>query len=406
MPDLPVNPPAPAAPAAPPTPTPAPAPAAPSPFPAPAAPADNGPDPFLESDKPFLDAIAKVDGTPAAPAPEKPAPGAPKPAAAAPKPADKPKPDDKTTPGARGQAPELRKQYETLKAEHEAVKTKIPELEAKIADWERKGKDTEALQGRLQAMEKEKADLRAQLFVYNQTQDPAFIERYQKPFNEAADMARDEISTLEFKVDDETTRQATWDDFAKIYRTMSPSQAVTELRERFGPAADIAIGHYRELTRLARIKDRAAEDLRQNTEARMKEFEQRQAAEREQRTGLLGRVTKELQERVPEYHDDPADKEATAARNKGYEMFDSEPKTPREAILKDAHVRHRFAAYTPLRLKVARLEAELAKLKGSSNTNPDADPGGDVRRGSSGESGAPDNRTWEEQAKAELSQVQ
>jgi predicted nucleic acid-binding Zn-ribbon protein len=399
------NPPAPApapAPAAPP-PSPAPAPA-PSPFPAATPPADTGPDPFLEADKPFLDAIAKVDGQPpAAPAAPKGGTPPPKPAAAAPKPADKPKPDEK---GSRGPAPELRKQYETLKAEHEAVKGKIPELEAKIADWERKGKDTEALQGRLQAMEKEKAELRAQLFVYDQTKSPEFIQRFQQPFNDAADMARDEIMTLEYKNDDETTRQATWDDFAKIYTTMSPSQAVTELRERFGASADLAIGHYRELTRIARIRDRAAADLRQNAEARMKEYEQRQATEKEQRTGLLGRVTKELAERVPEYHDDPADTEASSARKQGYELFDRDPQTPREAILKDAHVRHRFAAYSPLRLKVARLEAELAKLKGGKAPDPDADPGADNRRSSNGENTGKDDRTWEEQAMSELKQVQ
>lgn len=347
-----------------------------------------------------MDAIAKVDGPTPDPKP-KPAPAATTP----PKPAATKPPEPKPKPGAepRQPAPELRKQYETLKTEHEALKGKIPELEAKIADWEKRGKDTEGLQAKLAGLEKERAKLKADLFVYNQTSDEAFIRDYEVPFDQAAEYARQEVTGLQYTDDDQTTRPATWQDFARIYK-MEPGQALAEIEARFGSSALIPIEHYRQLRRLTQMKQAAAEDLRKNAEARMKEHETQQALMSEQRRTMLTRVGKELGEKVAEYHDDPADAESMAARNKGYEVFDAEAKTPKEQILKDSHVRHRFAAYNPLRLKVMRLEKELADLKAGAAQagDPDGDPGADTRRGGGGGSTGVDNRTWEEHAREEL----
>lgn len=396
--------PEPTLPVAPVAPAPAPAPAAPtpppvSPFPAATPPADTGPDPVLEGDAPFLAAIAKVDGP--APAPKPATPATPK-APVTPKPA--PKPGEK--PGAQGAAPELRKQYETLRSEHEVLKSRIPELEAKIANWEARGKDTEGLQAKLAGLEKERESLKSDLFAYRQTDSPDFVAKYEKPFDQAAEYAKQEITQLEYTQDDGTTRPATWQDFANIYRNMPAARALDEIKERFGAGAIIATDHHRALSRLARERDAAASDLRANAIARMKDHETQQATMSEQRRGLLTRVGKELSERVPEYHDDPTDAEGAAARNKGYEIYDAEPKTPRESVLKESHVRHRFAAYNPLRLKVMKLERELAELKaGAPKVDPDADPGR-TRRGGGGAGTGVDTRTWEEQAMEDLKNVQ
>lgn len=351
----------------------------------------------MEGDKPFLDAIAKVDGPPPTP---KATPGNVT-QTNLPKPSGKPTPKPADKPGVQGAAPELRKQYETLRNEHETLKSRIPDLEAKIANWEARGKDTEGLQSKLASLEKERVKLQHDLFVYRQTDSPDFIERYEKPFETAADYAKQEVEGLEYTQDDGTTRPANWMDFANIYKNMTSAKAIAEIKARFGDGADIAIDHLRGLTRLARERDAAATDLRQNAAAKMKEHESNQATMAEQRRSLLTQIGKELSEKVTEYRDDPTDAEGAAVRNRAYETFDAEPKTPREAVLKEAHVRHRFAAYNPLRLKVLRLERQLAELKAAAPAvDPDADPGA-TRRGGGGAGTGVDSRTWEEQAKDE-----
>jgi hypothetical protein len=88
---------------------------------------------------------------------------------------------------------------------------------------------------------------------------------------------------------------------------------------------------------------------------------------------------------VDEYHDPIDDKELAALRKKSGSLFDAQPKTGREAILKTAHIKHRLAAFMPLKMMVKRRDARIAELEAEIESlkpkNPDDKeprrPGGD-----------------------------
>lgn len=388
------------APAAAPATAPAPTPPAPAPAPAPAAapapsaaPPAPGPTPPPE-ENPFaeIDAILqKVDAAPKQtvgkgkePKPEFKAPAAP----AKPQPSKEPA--------------DLRKELQRLQGELETRNKTYAELEAKIKDFESKGKDTQLLTERLAAMEKTIAEKDATLRALRQEESPEFKKQYDAPFDDAAEEAKAFVEHLDVEnAETGEVRKATWEDFKDIWITnkTSPQKAIAKAKELFGDAAQVVVTHLMELNRLDSRRNKALKAERENAAARAKEEESKAVQRREQINATWATVNKELSERVDDYHDAPDDAEASAARNKGLAIIDAEPATLRERIVRDAHVRQRAAAFGPLKLKVARLEAEIAALK--AKLGEEEEVPGKPARPSSGGAPAPE-KSWEEQARAEL----
>lgn len=393
--------PAPAAPAASPPPaptpppTPAPAAAPPPSSPGPDLPQGGEPNPFAEIDA----AWARVEGTPA--------PGAPPAAPAAPaQPAGEPAkpaatPAAAKPPGAVQPAPELRKEYDRLKGEHAALSTKAAELERKIAEAESRGKDTEALKARLTQVEKERDDLRGELRTARQEVSPEFKEKFDKPYDEAAEYARYEVQQL--TVTDLRTseqRPATFEDFVNLYKMPSAERAAA-IEAMFGPAAGLVNGHITTLKQLEFKRSRALEEERKNAAERAKADEGARLHQMEQVNAAWNKVNSDISQKVEGYHDSPDDAESAALRQKGYQIFDSQPATLRERIVRDAHIRQRAAAFSPLMLQNQRLKARVAELEAQVGgktkiPNPTRHPSGGAEGG-----GAP-NETWEQQARREL----
>jgi len=196
--------------------------AAPSPSPAPAAVAPAAaPEPA--SDDPFAP-------------PPKPAGAAP--AAAPAKPAAPVVPDDidKLAPK------ELRERYKATKAERDALTKAKTDLEAKIKQFESQGKDTTALTGRLAALEKERDAAYAELRAAKQEASPEFKEKYDKPFNTAAERARKQVLELQVaNAEDGTNRPATWEDFSALY-SLPVGKAIEQANTLFGTSAQFVLG--------------------------------------------------------------------------------------------------------------------------------------------------------------------
>lgn len=395
MADKPASPAAPAAPAAPASPAPT-APAAPAAAPvAPAAPAPPATpaDPVRDFDAKLTAAFDKVSplppATPAAPA----APAAPT-APAAPAP---PKPSAP----ANKQPKELRAELDRVSGELTAKQTQISEMEKKIADWEKKGKDTEALSGRLKTLEQQLETIQAENRALKHESSPEFKEKFEKPFNDAAAYAEKVVSGLEI-TDPETrqTRAATFDDFMDVYRQPTFNKAVKRANELFGEGAQVVINHLSELQRLQYVRDNALEDERKHAKEREQAEVTRRTQEQEHLSGLYTQVNKELADSVEEYHDDPTDKDLVDARQEGFRLFDARTSTPDQRILKNAHIRHRFAAYGPLRLKNMRLQQQLAEMKKELDSlkNEPPDP---TRRPGGRQTAAPTD-DWDSAARKEL----
>ena len=78
------------------------------------------------------------------------------------------------------------------------------------------------------------------------------------------------------------------------------------------------------------------------------------------------------------------DAELAEARTKALAIFDSQPKTLKERIIKDAHNRQRVAAFPVLKMKLARALKELADIKAENEGLKEKPPGKAARPGGGG----------------------
>lgn len=366
---MPVEAPAPAK-TAPVAPTPAPTPAPPSPSPAPEKPAEN---PFAEIESAFQKQGWDTSG----------GKGDKKPEVAPEKPADKPKEPDKPAKEKfeeqqyKGVPPAFRKQYEQTKAEAQAASARIAEFEAKIKEFESKGKDTEALTKRLEQAEKDREEARTELALLREEPDQKAKELDQQ-FKQSADWAKVEFEKLAVvDADGNPVRKANWEtDFIPIWNQhfQDPAGAIRNAKAMFGDAYDLVRGHISDLSKLNREIGTHNAQLKATAKERL-EKRQTDAKLREQKIAeLTSAVDKDLVETVNDYRDPPDDKELAEARAKAYSIMDSKPKSLQEAVLLNRHTRHMAAAFYPNRIRIARLEQQLAEAKAELDQHKNPQP--------------------------------
>lgn len=380
----------PAAPAAAPaTPAPAAAPVvAPSPAPATPPPDAGGDNPFEE-----LDAKFKAGGTVPAADPKSPDQKKGEPAPAPGKPA---------TPG-KQLPPDFRKELDRVKGELDTKTKAYSELETKIADYEKRGKDTSVLTERLTLLEKQMGEKDAEIRALKQEASPEFKAKYDVPFNRLADRAKGVVEAIQIETknpetEEVTSRAATWNDFTKLYN-LNEFLANKEAKKMFGDdGAAVAMRYYNELHRLDDDRRVALDEEK----AKWKEKETTEQAtsvqRQEQINKLWEQTNKDLSENEEDYHDSPEDKELEEARQKGYQIFDAPPKSMKEKIVKDAHIRQRVAAFAPMKLKLMRLTVERDELKKELEGMKADPPGKNRRPGGTPPAGEP-TESWEDGAR-------
>lgn len=287
----------------------------------------------------------------------------------------------------------LRDQLEKTNDELKTFREKSEALEKRIAEFEGKGKDTTALAERLATVEKEKEEALTSLRRIKREASPEFVEKYEKPFKRAADVAEGIVKQLKVlgsrqKVDEssgETTtvtepvRDAKWDDFVRIFN-MPYGQAQEEAEKLFGKSERVIMTHYERLHGLQSEKDLAMKDVQDGWQ-KIEEKEKADAAMKEQqREKTVGEIQQawkavnaEIVDKNPElYAAKPDDKEEASIIQKAYEIWDSKPKTWKGQVIKDAQIRNRLAGFhlaqhrmAKLSDRVAELESALAEAKGS-----------------------------------------
>jgi uncharacterized protein (UPF0335 family) len=368
----------------------APAPAAaPSPSPAPKTPPASSappatPPPSGAPESPPSDDPFELPKKPAAAAPVTPKPGT--------APASEPELDiEKAAPK------QLRERVKQLNEEKKTNAEKISSLEAKIKEAESRGADTSALTTRLSALEKERDAALADLRAARQEASPEFKEKYDKPFNAAAERAKKQISELTVIVkpadaDAGTpaeTRAATWQDFAALY-SLPVGKAIEAANAMFGPTSQFVLGLREKLLDLDTARQSALEEEKAQFKERTAKDIAEQAKHRENVSKLWNDTNKRLSESVLDYKSDSTDAEAAEARKHALSVFDSEiAATDREdfikqKVLKDAHVRQKVGAYAVQKLVITRqkaeieaLKAQVAELKGTAPGSPQR-PSGDA----------------------------
>lgn len=408
---------APAAPAATPSPAPAPTPSSPAP----------PSDPWVAMDAKIESRTKPADATPPA-EPDATPDDAPEdtPPAATPDPAkadddkslldslddlkDEPKPEEKKPEPKKEdvkpadklerQAPkELREALKKANTEVKAKADQVATLESKIKEYESRGQDTTALTERLAQREKELDTIRGELSLLKFEASDDWKKQYETPFNMAANMAQQDVTQLVVTDAEGNQRQANWDDFVGLYN-MPKGKAYERATEMFGPAAQLVTQHLTELKRLDFMGQQAKEQERKGWADRVKSEQARAVQEREAVMAMWARVNDDLGKRVKDYADTPDDTESADLRKEGYALFDAEPKTLQDRVVRDAHVRHRVAAFSVLKLQNARLSEKVATLEKELAAFKDSKPTLDTRR----QSDAPKKTTdsiWEDFPSAE-----
>jgi hypothetical protein len=302
---------------------------------------------------------------------------------------------------------ELRESYERTKAERDEAMARVAEYERKLAEAEARGKDTTVLAEKLAKAEEELRAAQSELRAARREFSPEFVEKYHKPFNEAAEFARSDIEQLVVMDDEAGERQATWDDFVALYR-LPKGRALMEVRRLFGEEqAPLVISHLNELQRLERVRVAAERQERASWEQREREEAARLAQQREAVDAMWRRANEDLRAKRPEWFaPDPEDEEGNRLLEDGYKLVDvmfdrNAALTPQQRVLLHAQVRNRAAAFPRMARKAAlltrrvqELEAALAELRGSG-------PTGGGRRGDCG-SGVDDGADPVLDLKAEL----
>ena len=374
-----------------------PAPAAATPPPSPTPPPSGGDDPF---DAEFLAGAKEA----VAASPSK----APETSPAAPKAGDKP-PAKPTTPPAATKPPEggpkeLRSELERVRTERDTFKRQQAALEKRIAEAEAKGKDTAALAERAAKLEQTIAEREGELRMLKQEASPEFKDKYEKPFTEAAEYAREVVSQLTVtNPEDGTSRPATWDDFASLY-SQPYSKAIEQATNLFGAGqAQVVLNHLTELHRLDSVRHRALKTEREQAAARMKDEEGKRVQSQEAAAAAMAKLHEELPQKFEAYRDPPEDKELAEARAKQFSIFDSQPKSPQQAMVKWAHIRQMVGAHKPLLIQMSRLKSEVARLQSEldGKTTKEPQPG---RRPGGTETGGGEE-SWEQAASKELANV-
>jgi hypothetical protein len=361
--------------------------------PAPAKPAATAP-----AAKPASVPVAAPKPAVAAPAAAAPAPEPsddpfappPKAAAAAPKAGDKPAaapaaPDDvdKLAPK------ELRERYKATKAERDTLTKAKTDLEAKIKQFEAQGKDTTALTGRLTAIEQERDAALAELRAAKQEASPEFKEKYDKPFNMAAERARKQVAELSIvqKVDETTgnviqeARPATWEDFSALY-SLPVGKAIEQANNLFGTSAQFVLGLREKLLDLDSARQTALQEEREQFKQRTEKEIAGRTVEQEKIEKTWTETNTRLAESVADYKNDPEDTELNDARKHALSVFDSKINAAdrqdyiQKKVLRDAHIRQRIGAFPVLKLQLSRaqekitaLEAQVEELKGTAPGN-------------------------------------
>lgn len=378
---------APAAPAAPPKPA-----AAPSPAPKPAAAAVVAPTPE-PSDDPF-----EAPKRPDAATPPKPA-GAD--LAAPPRLTDVD--IDKMAPGP------LRQRVKQLNAEKESFTSEKSKLESKIKEFESRGVDTSALTTRLSVIEKERDSALAELRAARQEASPEFIEKYDKPFNRAANSTKAKIEQLQVVGSEDglvPARPATWADFTTLYG-LPVGKAIEQANAMFGTSASFVISKLEQLRDL----DDARANALQEEKAQFKERTAKDIADQAVKRQGVGKLWVETNQRLSQsdaYKVDQSDAELTEAAKHAEKVFDTtievnSEDSLKQKVLKDAHIKQKTIGYSVRGIIINRQKAEIEALKKQVDELKGTAPGSVQRPGGGADGAAAEtDEDWEAAAIREV----
>lgn len=308
----------------------------------------------------------------------------------APKKPDEAKPDAAPAPAAEPDfdklAPkELRERVKQLNTEKKTLGEQIKGFEEKIKQLDSRGADTSALTARLTALEKERDGYQAELRAAKQEASPEFKEKYEKPFNSAADQVQKDILDLTVVGEDGNPRPAVWSDFTDIYSS-SVGNAIKKANALFGDAAHFVLQQREKLIDLQRTRDAALAEEK----TKYKERSAQEVAEQARRRENFGKDWVDTNTRLSQtdaYKVDVTDAELAEAAKHAEGVFDAKVQGAdrddwaKKKILKDAHIKQKTIGYAVRGVIINRLKAANEALQNQVEELKGTAAGGTVRTG-------------------------
>lgn len=266
----------------------------------------------------------------------------------------------------------------------DTYKAKIAEMEKQIAEAKTSPISEQAKKeylDKIAAIEKQNKELSDEIRFVNFTKHPEFIEKYQKPYEEAWKRAVSELSELQL-VDPNTNqpRTASADDLLALVN-LPLGKAREVANQTFGEFADDVMLHRKEIRNLFEAQQQALENERkagaERDKLRSEQFEKQRSD-----TQNLIRQTWDKENEAVRNHEKygkffspvEGDEEGNSRLQKGFELVDKafaanpvdpslSPEQRVQAVRLHAAVRNRAAAFGRLTGTISKLESENAALK-------------------------------------------
>lgn len=308
-----------------------------------------------------------------------------------PKPEDKPKPESKPkddpeapeTPEATEDKPKpsniraLGKAYDELKKERDQVyRPKLQSLEAKTKEYEKtieqlkaQQPDVKPFQEKLSAYEKELNQLREIVRFADYKKSPEFVDKYQKPYEEAWSKAVSEVTQLSLEMEDGTSRKATANDLLALAN--APLDQLDDLALKWFPRSSArVIRHVEKIRDLAESQDKALEEAKKGAAGFQEKQSQAAVQASEEFSKAYTGATTEITQKYPKYFaPDETDPKGNELLKKGFEYADSvfSPKgaqlTPQQKAGRLAVIRAKAANHDRLVSKVKAFNERIAELE-------------------------------------------
>jgi ribosomal protein L29 len=261
----------------------------------------------------------------------------------------------------------------------------VAEAKAKLQEAESRGKDSEKLTERLATLERERDEARRTAAMARMEKTPEFKEKWERPFNEAAEYARELIT--QFSVETaEGRKPADWEkDFGSVYNL--PYEAAEERATALFGAnrAPVVMRQYEELHKLERVASKAWEAEKGQYNQREQERVANAAKEQEAFKAAHKSTTDGWIRKYPDmYGDDPSDPKVAEIFKQGLEAVDELPQTFAQMVAKRTRNRLDAAAAPRLRYELGKVRKELAAMKAKMENGAASRPGGGKSGGGGG----------------------
>lgn len=266
-----------------------------------------------------------------------------------------------------------------LQPKIQSLESKVKEYESKLDQLSKSQPDLKPFQEKLAAIEKENQQLREVVRFADYRKSPEFVDKYEKPYNEAWTKAVSEVTQLSMVMEDGTSRKATANDLLALAN--APLDQLDDLAAQWFPkSAPRVIRHVEKIRDLAEQQDKALEEAKKGAgEYQTKQQESVKKANESFALAYQGANT-ELTTKYPKWFaPDETDPKGNEILKKGYEYADSvlsangnltpEQKAGRLAVLRAKAANHdRLVAR--LKARDSQLAELEAKLKGYEESEP------------------------------------